>query len=306
MTERQRSNLLPSAFVACSLLLAGCGDTAPDAYGNFEATEVVVSAEIGGILLWLEAEEGDRIPIGALVGQVDTTRLVLQREEIVSQQQASQTRTTEAEAQIEVLRVQLATAREEYDRTLRLYEADAATARQLNQAGGEVRTLLARIDAARAQAEAASEEAGSVGARVAQADEQIEKSRITNPVGGTVLTTYVEPGEFVQPGMPLYEIANLDTLTLRAYISGAQLASVQVGERVEVRFDRGDDLLETVQGRVTWVASDAEFTPTPIQTRDERTDQVYAIKVRVPNSNGAIKIGMPGEVYFSEKAAPDL
>lgn len=305
MTERQRINLLPTALLAWPLLLAGCGETEPDAYGNFEATEVVVSAEIGGTLLWFEAEEGDRLPVGALVGQVDTARLALQREEIVSQQRASETRTTEAGARIAVLRTQLATARDEHARTLRLYEADAATARQLNQTEGEVRTLGARIDAARAQAEGASEEVGSVGARVAQVDEQIEKSRIMNPVIGTVLTTYVEPGEYVQPGAPLYEVANLDTLTLRAYISGAQLASVRVGQRVEVRYDVGEDRLETVPGRVTWIASDAEFTPTPIQTREERTDQVYAIKVRVPNPNGAIKIGMPGEVFLDEEDGPD-
>lgn len=301
MTHQISRPVLLITLTLSATLLTACGGEEPDAYGHFEAREVVVSAEIGGRLLDFGAREGETLAAGAIVARIDTAGLTLQRDEVSAQRRGSRTRTLEAEAQINVLRAQLATAREEYARALRLYEAEAATARQLDQAEGEVRVLEARIRAARAQAETVREDAGGMEARVGQIEERIQRSRIANPLGGTVLATYVEAGEFVQPGMPLYRIADLDTLTLRAYVSGGQLASLGIGERVEVRFDIGDDELDSVTGRVAWIASEAEFTPTPIQTREERTDQVYAVKVTVANPGGAIKIGMPGEVFLTRQ-----
>ena len=282
----------------CVSLLAGCREEKPDAYGNFEATEVVVSAEVGGQLLRFEPDEGERLAGGVLTALVDTGTQSLARQELVSQRAASATRVAEAQAQVRVLRAQLATAREEYARTMRLFRAEAATAQELNRAEGEVRTLEQRIAAAEAAVGAVGQDVGSVDVRVAQAEDRIRKSRVVNPVAGTVLTTYAEAGEYVQPGQPLYKIANLDTLTLRAYVSGAQLPAVRIGAPVRVRVDRDGDALDELPGRVSWVAAQAEFTPTPIQTRDERTEQVYAIRVRVPNPAGRLKIGMPGEVVL--------
>jgi HlyD family secretion protein len=281
-----------------ALAAAGCRKEKPDAYGNFEAEEVVVSAELAGRLLRFEPAEGERLAAGAEVALIDTATLALQRQEIATQRGASQARTTEAQAQIGVLQAQLATAQREYDRTRRLYRAEAATAQQLDRTEGEVRVLRERIRAAQAQIGTVREEASGAASRLAQIGEQLGKSRVVNPVAGTVLTTYAKPGEFVQGGAPLYKIADLDTLTLRAYVSGAQLASVRVGGPVQVRIDAGKDRLATLPGRLSWVASEAEFTPTPIQTADERTDQVYAVKIRVPNRNGVLKIGMPGEVIL--------
>ena len=298
-----RLTIALTALALAAASLAACADDEPDAYGNFEAREVVVSAEVGGRLLRFEPDEGDELLAGQVVGQVDTAALALQREELLARQRASRRRTGEAEAQIGVLRAQLETAREEHARTLRLYEVEAATAQQLDRAEGEVRVLEARIRAAAAQTAAAAEEVEGARARTDQIDERIRRSRITNPIAGTVLTTWVAPGEFVQPGAPLYEVADLGTLVLRAYVSGAQLASVRIGGHVEVRVDADEDRLVSVPGRITWVASEAEFTPTPIQTREERTDRVYALRIRVPNPNGAIKIGMPGEVYLTETNA---
>ena len=293
------TNLRRAAFVAGALLLSACHKEKTDAYGNFEATEVVVSAEVGGQLLRFEPDEGERLAGGAFAALVDTTTQSLARQELVAQRSASATRVTEAEAQVGVLRAQLETAREEYARTLRLFRAQAATAQELNRWEGEVKTLEERIAAARAQAGAVGGDVGSVDARVAQAEERIRRSRVVNPIDGTVLTTYAEAGEFVQPGQPLYRIANLDTLILRAYVSGAQLAGVRIGAPVRVRIDRGEKEVEELPGRVSWVASQAEFTPTPIQTRDERTEQVYAVRVRVPNPGVRLKIGMPGEVVLA-------
>lgn len=294
-----------AASVAVALLaLGGCRTNEPDAYGNFEASEVVVSAEGSGRLLRFEARQGEPLAAGAVVALIDTTTLGLQTQELASQQAASLTRTREAEAQIGVLQAQLETAREEHARTLRLFRAEAATAQQLNLAEGEVRVLEQRIDAARAQAEGARQEVGGVQARTAQVQEQIRRAQVVNPAAGTVLTTYAEPGEFVQPGQPLYKIADLRALTLRAYVSGAQLAAVRLGQRVTVQVDGGEDARIGLPGTVTWISSEAEFTPTPIQTRDERTEQVYAVKVRVDNPDGVLKIGMPGEVVLPAAAAP--
>jgi HlyD family secretion protein len=288
-----------AAYGCTLLMLAACDDEAADAYGNFEAIEVVVSAEQAGKLIRFDPAEGARLAAGQVVGQIDDADLQLQRNELLAQQHASRARTGAAGAQVDVLYAQLVTARDEYARTRRLYEAEAATAQQMNHAAGEVRVLEERIDAARAQTTAVQQETGGVQARVAQLDEQIRRSRIENPISGTVLTTFVERGELVQPGTPLYEIASLDTLTLRAYVSGAQLSLLRIGAVVDVRIDAGADELMSVAGRVTWIASEAEFTPTPIQTREERTEQVYAVRIVVPNASGAIKIGMPAEVYFT-------
>lgn len=294
----------PSSIVLvlplCLAALAGCRGEEPDAYGNFEATEVTVAAETAGRLLRFEPREGARLAGGAVVGQVDTVGLALQRRELLAREGAARTRTAEAEAQIGVLRAQLATAEEEHRRTLRLFRAEAATAQQLNLAGGEVRVLRERIGAARAQTGVAREESGGAGARIEQVAEQIRRSRVVNPVPGTVLAVYAEAGEFVQAGQPLYQVADLDTLTLRAYVAGAQLAALRLGGPVQVRIDAdaGEDRLAALPGRVSWISPRAEFTPTPIQTRDERVGQVYAVKVRVPNRGGVLKIGMPGEVVF--------
>ena len=296
---------ISTASLAVALLvLGGCRKDEPDAYGNFEASEVVVSAEGSGRLLRFEARQGEPLAAGTVVALIDTTTLGLQTQELASQQAASLTRTREAEAQIGVLQAQLQTAREEHARTLRLFRAEAATAQQLNLAEGEVRVLEQRIRAAQAQVEGARQEVGGVQARTAQVQEQIRRAQVVNPAAGTVLTTYAEPGEFVQPGQPLYKIADLRALTLRAYVSGAQLAAVRLGQRVTVQVDGGDDARIGLPGTVTWISSEAEFTPTPIQTRDERTEQVYAVKVRVANPDGVLKIGMPGEVVLPPAAAP--
>jgi HlyD family secretion protein len=143
-----------------------------------------------------------------------------------------------------------------------------------------------------------------VEARVAQARDRVSRATVTNPIAGTVLATYARAGEVVAPGQPLYKIASLDTLELRAYVAGAQLASVRLGQVVEVRVSQGADALLTLPGTVSWIASQSEFTPTPVQTRDERTDLVYAIRVRVANTNGVLKIGMPADLSFAASPVP--
>jgi HlyD family secretion protein len=271
----------------------------PDAYGNFEASEVVVSAETSGRLLRFEANEGDRLPAGVLVAVIDTTQLVLEREHALAQRASGGARAVEVGRQLGVLEVQREIARRAYERTRRLYDQQAATAQQLDEAEREYRVLVAQIAVTQAQRRSAGQDVASVEAQVAQIRDRIAKSRVPNPLAGTVLATYAKAGEFVQPGQPLYKVANLDTLDLRAYLSEPQLALVRIGQRVQVHIDRGGGGLVTLPGTVSWISSTAEFTPTPVQTRDERADLVYAVKVRVGNPGGALKIGMPADIRLS-------
>jgi HlyD family secretion protein len=283
---------------------AACGgDDEPDAFGNFEATEVVVSPQASGQLLWFTPNEGVPLAAGVVVGIVDTMQLALERDQIIAQRDATGARMAEVNRQIAVLAVQRQIAERTYERTRRLFAEQAATAQQLDQAERDYRVLGAQIEAARAQQQSVAKEVAASDARVEQIRDRIAKSRITNPQSGTVLTTYAKTGEVVQTGQPLYKIAQLDTLILRAYVTESQLTSVRLGARVQVRVDRGKGELLTVPGVVSWVSSKAEFTPTPVQTRDERADLVYAIKVQVPNRSGALKIGMPADVELAEARA---
>jgi len=271
----------------------------PDAYGNFEADEVVVSAQTTGQLLWFSPTEGSQLRSGDAVALVDTIQLALERKQIMAQREATGARANEVTEQIGVLDVQRDVALRNYERTKRLFEQHAATAQQLDQAEREYKVLIAQIEATRAQHTSVGKEASSSDARIAQIHDLIAKSLVKNPQPGTVLATYAKAGEVVQPGQPLYRIANLDTLTLRAYVTENQLAQVKLGSRVQVRVDRGGGTLLALPGVVSWVASKAEFTPTPVQTRDERADLVYAIKVLVPNPQGALKIGMPADLALT-------
>jgi HlyD family secretion protein len=300
--------LSPKYTIAIGLLslgaLSACRKTAaPDAYGNFEADEVTVSSQATGELRSFTPTEGVHLERGAIIGMVDTVQLTLDLAQLVAQRQSTGARVSAAEEQIRVLEAQVGIAKRAYDRMLRLAEEKASTAQQVDQAERDYRTLLAQIEAAKSQRNSVASEVGSTDARMAQIRDRLTRSRIANPVSGTVLSTFVKQGEVVQAGQPLYKVANLDSLTLRAYVSEGQLTSLRIGQTVEVRVDKGDGGLLTVNGTVAWIASKAEFTPTPIQTRDERTDLVYAIKVRVANTAGALKIGMPGDLNLPSPAA---
>ncbi len=300
-----RASLRVGPGIAALILgAAACHhDAAPDAYGNFEATEVIVSAQTSGQLQRFIPAEGAKLERGAVVAAVDTTQLALQRAQSVAQREAASARGAEVAAQQRALEAQRDVAQRAYERTQRLYAEKAATAQQLDQAERDYRTLVAQVAAARAQGESAGMDAASSSARVAQLSDQLAKSTVTNPQAGTVLATYTRAGEIVQPGAPLYKIADLDTLVLRAYLSGSQLASVHLGQQVRVHVDRASGGLGTLNGTVSWISPTSEFTPTPVQTRDERADLVYAVKIRVPNANGALRIGMPGDITLGSEVA---
>jgi HlyD family secretion protein len=305
MMNSHHSARLTVILVAGAVTLFACRKQEADAYGNFEATEVTVAAEGGGRLLALRVEEGDRVAKGAPVGTVDTVPLILERRATVARRAAGASRAREANTTIAALEVQQAIAERELARTERLLRQAAATAQQGDRAEKEARVVKEQLAGARVARGTLAQELAALDAQVAQIDDRITRSRIVSPLDGTILTRYVEPGEFVQPGQPLFKLASLDSLTLRAYVSGAQLSTLRLGQEVSVRVDRGPSSLKTLPGRITWIASNAEFTPTPIQTRDERADQVYAVKVVVPNREGSLKIGMPGELVLDAQGASE-
>ena len=293
-------NALAAAVVASG---AACRSVpAPDAYGNIEATEVVVGAEATGQLQSFAPVEGARLAVGQAVAVVDTSGLVLQLAQAAAQRAASAARVTEVAKQADVLETERAIAERAYERTRRLHAEQAATSQQLDQAERDYRTLVAQIAANRAQQQSAAHDVASNDAHTAQIRDQLRKSHVANPVAGTVLTTYAKAGEFVQLGQPLYKIANLDTMELRAYVTEPQLAQVKLGRAAMVTVDTGA-ARRTLNGVVSWISSQAEFTPTPIETRDERANLVYAIKVRVRNPNGILKIGMPADLSLLTVAA---
>jgi HlyD family secretion protein len=294
---------LRCGIVAGMAALAACGnDSDPDAYGHIEATDVVVASQATGQLAQFRATEGTRLAAGEVAAVIEVITLDLQLQQIAAQRTASESRVNEVTKQIAVLEAQAAIARRSYDRARRLYDVQAATAQQLDQAERDYRTLVAQIDAAAAQRETATREAASADARVAQIRDQIRRSNVTNPIAGTVLATYTKAGEFVQTGQPLYKIASLDTLELRAYVAEPQLAHVRIGQSVQVTVDVSGRDRRVLPGTVTWISSQAEFTPTPIETRDQRSNLVYAIKVRVPNREGVLKIGMPADVKLASQS----
>jgi HlyD family secretion protein len=313
-----------------ALAAGACAHTPPpDAYGNVEATDVVVGAEIGGQVLSFVPTEGITLTANAIVGSMDTAQLVLQREQLAAQRSATASRIDELAEQIRVLEAQRDAAKAQqaaleaqrdvaqraYERTTRLIAAQAATAQQLDQAEKEYRVLAEQINAqlhqvvaqerqisaTRAQQRTTGRQVASVEAQMAQVDERLGKSRITNPVAGTVLATYAKAGEFLQPGQPLYKIANLDAVDVRAYVTEPQLARLGIGQTAHVSVDVAAADRRVLAGTLSWVSSEAEFAPTPIQTRDERANLVYAVKIRVPNEQRILKIGMPVDVQFMPK-----
>ena len=279
-------------------------ENGPDAYGNFEATATVVGAEANGRLLYLNVEEGQHLAAGQNIGLVDTAQLHLQLLQLQATLETLPQKLREAEPEVAVLEDQKRNLIRERDRVKLLLADKAATPKQLDDMNGQIEVMEKRIAAARRSVRVVNRgilsEKKPVRAQMDVLREQLRKCHITNPVSGTVLTKLSEPNEVVGYGSPLYKIADLSRLTLRAYATAVQLQKVKVGQQVKVFVDNGEDGLRELPGEVTWISGEAEFTPKTIQTKEERVNLVYALKVEVAN-DGTLKIGMPGEVVFSEE-----
>lgn len=287
-----------------------------DAYGNFEADDLIVSAEGSGRILQFVAEEGGQLKAGDTVGTIDASQLSLRREQLEASIRAVAARSPAIAEQLAVfekqsaaVRQQMATLEREKRRVEALIRNDAATPKQLDDLNAQLEAAQRQLDVVAGQQTATnaslSVQKGGLLAeitplqkQISQLDDQIAKCRITNPVAGTVLVTYAEAGEVTAMGKPLYKIADLSSLVLRAYVSGKQLSAVKIGQEVKVSVDAGDGSMKELTGKITWISPKAEFTPKVVQTREERVSLVYAVKISVPNADGMLKIGMPGEVRF--------
>jgi HlyD family secretion protein len=281
-------------------ILSSCeeSDNKSDAYGNFEAVEVTVAAQSQGELELFTLVQGDELAEGQLVGYTDTTALHLNRMELKAQKQAVKSRLGNLNAQIEVQEQQLENLKTTHDRIKKLVADKAATQQKLDDIEGKVKLAQKQINAIRVQKQGVYAELEVLGVKQQQIDDKIGNALIRNPVNGTVVNKFAEQGELVVPGKSLYKIARLDDMELKVYVSGAQLPHVKLGQEVEVLIDEDRESNRKLKGTISWIADDAEFTPKVIQTKKERVKLVYAVKVKVPN-DGALKIGMPGEVNFN-------
>lgn len=303
------------------ILLNACGNgrMKSDASGIFEADEVIVSSEIPGKLLSFKVDEGMLIPKDSIVGTVDAENLTLQKEQVAASVEALSQRTSDVNPQVKLLQdqlivqeSQLKTFQREKLRTENLLKQDAATEKQLDDINSQIDVAEKQILVTRQQINVQRSntgtqnrgilsEAAPLKKRIAQLDDQLKRASIINPIQGTVLSTYVEEGEVVGTGKALYKIADLSYVNLRAYITGEMLPAIKLEQQVTVLIDSAKDNFKTYNGTITWIADKAEFTPKTIQTREERANLVYAVKVKVKN-DGYLKLGMYGEVRINQKS----
>ncbi len=327
-------------FITILSLIIGVISCTPDirrfdATGTFEATEIIISAETNGTIVAFDADEGDVVTSGNSVVKINASNLALQKSQVAAtieavqekqgdpepQVQILQERMLAANAQVQTLETQLTSLLKEQKRIERMYRAEAATEQQYDQVNGQVDVLNKQIETAKIQTQILTTQIKSAQRSVAiqnrgitseikplekkmdVIDDQLAKSNVVNPITGILLTKYAYKGEFVSVGKPLYKIADLSTMHLRAYIDGSQLNQIKLGDPVTVYIDQDDDY-KPYEGKITWISDQAEFTPKTIQTKDERANLVYAIKVEVLN-DGFLKIGMYGEVSLPQSDAND-
>jgi len=286
-----------------SILFASCGKSKgdADAFGTFEATEVIVSAEASGKILSFNVEEGQVLTANQLLGAIDSTQLYLRKQQIVSSKKALLSRRPDIKKQIAAIEQQIATAKTEHTRFQNLVKANAANQKQLDDINAQIALLEKQLDAQKTTLvtgnQGINNDSEGISLQVSQLDDQLKKCNIISPIAGTVLVKYAEMGEVAAPGKALFKIADTDNMILRAYVTADQLTKLKIGNKVKVTTDFGKDDTKEYTGKLAWISSKSEFTPKTIQTRDERANLVYAVKINVKN-NGLLKIGMYGEVSF--------
>ena len=306
LSINRRNQTLPlGGWGACLffflLLFTGCKSSEKDTFasGYFEAVETIVSAQANGSILELNISEGQELVAGEKVGQIDSTQIFLTIRQVQSQKGAVLSRKPDISSQTAILKEQLIQANRELQRVENLFAGQAATQKQLDDARSVVAVLNRQLNAQQTTLDkttaSVGKETNPLEVQISLLEDQLRKCRIINPVSGTVLVKYVEPSEMAVMGKPLYKIADLSTLILRTYITAGQLGELKLGQKVKVLTDKGKDKPSEYEGTITWISSKAEFTPKTIQTRDERSNEVYAVKIAVKN-DGYLKIGMYGEI----------
>lgn len=297
-------NALKYVFTAAvAICFCNCGNKGLeyDASGIFEVTEVIVSAQGNGEIKQFRITEGDRLDAGQQIGWIDTTQLYLRKNQLEANIRSVRSKKTTPSTQIAALQQQIETQKREQKRYESLVALNAANQKQLDDINAQIKLLekqlAAQYENINNSNSSLTDESLSLTAQIAQLQDQIEKSVITSPIKGTVLAKYAEQGELAAQGKALFKVADVQTMFLRAYITASQLTTAQIGQQVKVYADLGESDRRQYNGKITWIADKAEFTPKTIQTRDERANLVYAIKVEVGN-DGYIKKGMYGEVKF--------
>ena len=283
-------------IILSSLISCNKNNDKADGYGNFEATEVTISAEANGKIEYLKLEEGDVLEPKIQVGLIDTTQLYFNKQQLLASKSTVYSKSANVLSQIKVLQEQLKTAQIEKKRIQNMFAENAATKRQVDEIDGKVSVIQEQIKSVETQNAPIVNEVKSIEVQVEKINDQIRKSKIINPIKGTVLAKYAEPNEVTAFGKPIYKIADISEMTLRVYVSETQLSSIKVGQNVTVKIDAEKEM-KSYQGTISWIASSAEFTPKIVQTKEERVNLVYAVKVTVKN-DGSLKIGMPAEMWI--------
>ena len=290
-------------ILLAALMLTACKGkkTSFDASGAFEADETIVSAEAAGVLKTFTVEEGQSLKAGDITGYVDSLQLYLRKKQLETQIRAVLAQKPDIGVQLAALQTQLKTAERESLRVSRLVKAEAATQKQLDDISAQTDLIRTQIHAQQSAlgitTESINQQTAPLQVQIEQLNDQLAKCRVINPVNGMVLTRYTAASEMVNPGKPLYKIADLSQLILRAYITGDQLPQIKLNQQVKVMTDGPDGKYKEYTGVIQWISDKAEFTPKTIQTKDERANLVYAVKIKVKN-DGYLKIGMYGEVNF--------
>jgi HlyD family secretion protein len=284
-------------LILASLISCNKNNEKADGYGNFEATEVTISAEANGKIDFLNLEEGDVLEPQIQVGLIDTTQLYFNKEQLVASKSTISSKSKNVLSQGAVLQEQLKTTLIEKSRIQNMFAENAATKKQVDEIVGKVNVLKEQIRSVETQNAPIVNELKSIDVQIEKIEDQIQKSKISNPIKGIVLVKYAEPNEITAFGKPLYKIADISEMTLRVYVSETQLAKLKTGQKVSVKIDT-DTEMKSYLGTISWISSSAEFTPKIIQTKEERVNLVYAVKVKVKNDS-SLKIGMPAEMWIN-------
>ena len=289
-----------SLILITTILLGGCKNTTDkaDAFGNFDATEVIISAETNGRIIQFDSSEGTSIEKGAIIARIDTTILYLQKAEINAGMKSVLTRLSSINAQNDILNQQIENLNVNIKRIGNMLKDDAATQKQYDDLTGQVAVLQKQITSNNTQKASVSAEISVYESKEATINEQIKRCSVTSPLKGTVIEKYSEAGEITAAGKPLVKIADLSIIKLKVYVSGAQLGKIKTGQNCTVRIDNGEKGFTSFTGKISYISEKAEFTPKIIQTKEERVVLVYAVNIDVKN-DGTLKSGMPGEALFT-------
>jgi HlyD family secretion protein len=286
-------------FAVCILFSCSGNKKASDAYGNFEATEVNVSSEVNGKILGMNVNEGQLIDSGIISVLIDSADWILKRDQLNAQKSVISSKYSNISAQVEVQQQQLINLNIEKNRLDKLLKDGAATTKQLDDIKANLNVIEKQINSIQAQGVSIPSELESINKQILQLELTIRRCSIRNPIKGIVLNKFAEQSEIAMPGKALYKIADMDNMYIRVYVAETQLSEIKTGQKVEVLIDKGKKEFKKYDGIISWISSSAEFTPKIIQTKEERVNLVYAVKVLVKN-DGYLKIGMPGEVNFTK------